>query len=211
MPQCIIPAGYEFWLFPNMLSDEVDILGAFKPLLSLKKPEDGQSHWGTRIGGLVGTALMVYMLYAYSPDERTIKRNLKAANENILDMFHSGTTQSIGDGTGYQPPKFGADRNIDVGSIRQHIMNEKLRKREEAARAKRQAAEGGAPDASQGKGQTTGSREGSDVEAPSEPADMNGTAAHSDPEVESEAASGTADTPSASSDGTSEDEARTEL
>ena len=175
--KCMPVAGYEFWLFPNMLSDQVDIVGAFKPLLSFGKPEDGQSHWGTRIGGLVGTGLMIYMMYAYSPDERTIKNNLKAANENILDMFHSGgPAKSIGDGTGYQAPKFGAERNIDVGSIRQHMMNEKIRKRQEAAKAKAQGAEGGA-EGSQGAANDSdaGSPESSDSEAASDPESADNT------------------------------------
>lgn len=183
-------AGYEFWLFPNMLSDQVDVVGAFKPLLSFGKPEDGQSHLGTRIGGLLGTGLLIWMMYAYSPDERTIKNNLKQANENILDMFHSGTTKSIGDGTGYQPPKFGSDRNIDVGSIRQHIMNEKIRKREEATKAKKQAAAGvtegeGTPDAASDA--ASGSQEeASGSEAPSGSEGAESTEADIELEVESE-------------------------
>lgn len=161
-----------------MLSDQVDIVGAFKPLLSFGKPEDGQSHLGTRIGGLVGTGLMIYMMYAYSPDERTIKHNLKQANENILDMFHSGTTKSIGDGTGYQPPKFGSDRHIDVGSIRQHIMNEKIRKRQEAAQAKKQGVDG----------VTEGSEEASNASETleSQPEDADGTDAGSETGADSE-------------------------
>jgi hypothetical protein len=138
-------AGYEFWLFPNLLSDQVDIVGAFKPLHSFEKPKDGQSHIGTRIGGLVGTVLMVYMMYVYSPDEKTIARNLAQANDSILDMFHSTAKQSIGDGTGYQPPKFGSERTMDVGSIRQHMMNEKIRKRQEKKKAKKDGVEESKP------------------------------------------------------------------
>lgn len=165
-----------------MLSDQVDVVGAFKPLLSFGKPEDGQSHWGTRIGGMVGTGMMIYMLYAYSPDERTIKNNLKQANDNILDMFHSGgPAKSIGDGTGYQPPKFGSDRNIDVGSIRQHLMNEKLRKREEAAKAKKDLAEGRVPEDSQGAANDSSadSQGASDIEVDSEPEGAESTATDS--------------------------------
>ena len=96
-------------------------------------------------------------------------------------MFHSGgPAKSIGDGTGYQAPKFGAERNIDVGSIRQHMMNEKIRKREEAAKAKKQAAAGGAEDAQGSMHETsTDSSESSDSEAPSEPVSADNTDADS--------------------------------
>lgn len=133
-------AGYEFWLFPNLLSDQVDILGAFVPLLTFQKPEDGKSHLGTRIGGFLGVGFMMYVFYVYTPDESTL--TFERANESILDMFNNQQKPGLGPGAGYVPPKFGNDRNIDVEKIRQAQLNEKQRLKEEAAKRRRAAAEG---------------------------------------------------------------------
>jgi hypothetical protein len=148
-------AGYEFWLFPNMLSDQVDVVGAFKPALSFQKPADGQSHMATRVTGVLAGGVMIYMLYVYTPDEKTLKANLQKANTSILDMIHSVNTPSIGagDSGNYQPPpQFGADRTIDIDKIRQRIFQEKIKQREEKARQKaeeaKRAAEGQSEDGS---------------------------------------------------------------
>jgi hypothetical protein len=87
-------AGNEFWLFPNLLSDQVDILGAFVPVISFTKPEDGKAHWGTRIGGVFGSAAMIYMLYVYSPDEKTIIKDVKGMGDSILDMFNNAQVRA---------------------------------------------------------------------------------------------------------------------
>ena len=129
-------AGYEFWLFPNLLSDQVDLVGAFKPLYSLGKPADGKSHLGTRIGGFVGVAFMLYVFYVYTPDEQAIGKGFENANDSILGMFEGGPKKSIGPGSEYVQPKFGSDRNMDIDKIRQNILLEKQRKREEAQRRK---------------------------------------------------------------------------
>jgi hypothetical protein len=137
--QRLCRAGYEFWLFPNLLSDQVDLLGAFIPFVSFQKPADGKSHLGTRIGGFVGVSCMMYMFYVYTPDESTM--SFERANESILDMFSNANKPGIGPGVGYVAPKFGNDRNIDVDKIRQQILLEKQRKKEEAMRKKAQGIE----------------------------------------------------------------------
>lgn len=127
-------AGYEFWLFPNLLSDQVDLLGAFKPLYSFEKPADGKSHLGTRIGGFFGVACMLYVFYFHSPDEKAINSGMDAT-QDILGMLKKGPQASIGPGD-YVQPKFGSDRTMDIDKIRQNILLEKQRKREEAQRRK---------------------------------------------------------------------------
>ena len=133
MPGC---AGYEFWLFPNLLSDQVDLIGAFIPLQSFGKPEDGKSHLGTRIGGFLGVSFMIYAFYVYSPDESTL--SLKKTNESILDMFNNVQKPGLGPGTGYGPPQFGNDRNVDVEKIRQARLLEIQRRKEEAQKRRAQ-------------------------------------------------------------------------
>lgn len=138
--QSICCAGYEFWLFPNLLSDQVDLIGAFVPLLSFEKPADGKSHIGTRVGGFLGVSFMLYAFYAYTPDEGTM--TFQKTNESILDMFNNANKPGIGPGTGYVPPKFGNDRNVDIEKIQQARLLEIQRRKEEAAR-KRAAGERG--------------------------------------------------------------------
>jgi hypothetical protein len=118
-------------------------VGAFVPLMSFAKPEDGKSHLGTRIGGFIGVGFMMYMFYMYTPDESTMK-SFEKANESILDMMHNVNRPGLGPGTGYVPPKFGSDRNIDPDQIRQMRFAEKQRLKEEAQKRKA-AAEAGHP------------------------------------------------------------------
>lgn len=110
------------------------------PLLTFQKPEDGKSHLGTRIGGFLGVGFMMYVFYVYTPDESTL--TFERANESILDMFNNQQKPGLGPGTGYVPPKFGNDRNIDVEKIRQAQLNERQRQKEEAAKRRKAAAEG---------------------------------------------------------------------
>lgn len=141
-------AGYEFWLFPNLLSDQVDILGAFKPTMSFAKPADGKSHLGTRVGGVFSTALLFYMMYVYSPDEKTIKANLQKAENSILDMVQQVNNPSLGTGSSYeQNTQYGTDRNLDPEKIRRHLMNEKLKKKQEREKAKKRGSHEGEADA----------------------------------------------------------------
>jgi hypothetical protein len=121
----------------------VDLVGAFVPLMSFEKPADGKSHLGTRIGGFIGVGFMMYMFYVYTPDESTMK-SFEKANESILDMMNNVHRPGLGPGTGYVPPKFGSDRNIDPDQIRQMRFAEKQRLREEAQKRKA-AAEAGQP------------------------------------------------------------------
>jgi len=119
----------------------VDILGAFKPTMSFSKPADGQSHLGTRVGGVISTVLLFYMMYVYSPDEKTIKANLQKAESSILDMVQQVNNPSLG--TGEQQSQYGTDRNLDPEKIRRHMMNEKLRKRQEREDAKKRGGRNG--------------------------------------------------------------------
>ena len=125
-------AGYEWWLFPNLLSDQVDLIGAFIPLYSCKKPEPGKSHLGTRIGGFVAVSFMMYAFYYYTPDESAIG---KPKGNDWDDVWKRGPQQSLGTGA-YQPPKFGTDRNVDVEKIRQARLVKLQAKREEMLRKK---------------------------------------------------------------------------
>lgn len=111
--------------------------------MSFGKPEDGQSHLGTRVGGVISTALLFYMMYVYSPDEKTIKANLQKAESSILDMVQQVNNPSLGTGSNYeQQSQYGTDRNLDPEKIRRHRMNEKLRKKQERESAKKRPAKG---------------------------------------------------------------------
>ena len=96
-------AGYEFWLFPNLLSDQVDLIGAFVPLLSFEKPADGKSHLGTRVGGFLGVSFMLYVFYVYTPDESSL--SFQKTNESILDMFNTANKPGIGPRHGLRAAK----------------------------------------------------------------------------------------------------------
>eukprot|EP00892_Ulva_mutabilis_P003469 jgi/Ulvmu1/1494/UM011_0224.1 len=165
-------SGYEFWLFPNLLSDQVDILGAFKPTMSFGKPADGQSHLGTRVGGVVSTVLLFYMMYVYSPDEKTIKANLQKAESSILDMVQQVNNPSLGTGSSYeQQSQYGTDRNLDPEKIRRHMMNEKLRKKQERESAKKRGAKGGDAGAGEAEAGQVGSSDAGPPNSAEESAD----------------------------------------
>ena len=133
-----VAAGYEFWLFPNLLSDQVDLIGAFVPFVSFEKPADGKSHLGTRIGGFLGVSFMLYVFYVYTPEDPSFQKT----NESILDMFSNANKPGIGPGAGYVPPKFGNDRNVDIEKIQQARLLE-IQRRKEEAQKKRAAGEAG--------------------------------------------------------------------
>lgn len=137
--------------------------------MSFAKPADGKSHLGTRVGGVISTGLLFYMMYVYSPDEKTIKANLQKAENSILDMVQQVNNPSLGTGSSYeQSSQYGTDRNLDPEKIRRHLMNEKLKKKQEREKAKRRGTaetEAGASNSTDETGSSDGSSTGANEEA----------------------------------------------
>lgn len=140
-----VVSGYEFWLFPNLISDQVDFLGAFMPAVSFGKPADGRSHWASRLACMIGCSLLLYVLFMYSPHEKGLAMDVRKAHDSILDMFNLAANPSIASGIegGSQqfqpPPMFGNDRTIDPEKIRQRMFQDR-HTRVERARAQAEAA-----------------------------------------------------------------------
>mmetsp|Transcript_28438 Transcript_28438/g.62577 ORF Transcript_28438/g.62577 Transcript_28438/m.62577 type:complete len:308 (+) Transcript_28438:149-1072(+) len=82
-----IISGYSFWLFPNMMSDEVSVLDAFKPIISFEAPGRGKSAWKQRLatGAILG--VVMYMLYTHSPDVDLLKEEARKAHESLVDYL----------------------------------------------------------------------------------------------------------------------------
>ncbi|GIL53152.1 hypothetical protein Vafri_8825 [Volvox africanus] len=97
-----IVTGHSFWLFPNMMSDEVGVLDAFSPVLSYERPKKGsRTQIVTRLITLVLVTGSIYMLYQHSPDAEKLAASAKEAHDSILDyldvyakgkMFITGNT-----------------------------------------------------------------------------------------------------------------------
>ncbi|GLC33605.1 hypothetical protein PLESTB_000094600 [Pleodorina starrii] len=83
-----IVTGHSFWLFPNMMSDEVGVLDAFSPVLSYERPKKGSR---TQIAARLLTLLLVsgtvYMLYQHTPDADKLAASAKEAHDSILDYL----------------------------------------------------------------------------------------------------------------------------
>lgn len=82
-----IVTGRHFWLFPNMMSEEVGVFEAFKPVVSLEKPDASKYQVLSRIATLVLSAGLVYMLYTHSPDQATMKAGAKKAHDSVLEFL----------------------------------------------------------------------------------------------------------------------------
>lgn len=130
--------------------------------MSFAKPADGKSHLGTRVGGVLSTGLLFYMMYVYSPDEKTIKANLQKAENSILDMVQQVNNPSLGTGSSYeQSSQYGTDRNLDPEKIRRHLMNEKLKKKQEREQAKRRGHKESEPGSAANSTEETSAPDGS--------------------------------------------------
>ncbi|KAG2446737.1 hypothetical protein HYH02_008298 [Chlamydomonas schloesseri] len=83
-----IATGHSFWLFPNLMSDEVGVLDAFSPVMSYERPKKGsRSQLAARLLSLVLAAGVVYVLYTHSPDAESLKAGAKEAHDSILDYL----------------------------------------------------------------------------------------------------------------------------
>lgn len=85
-----IPTGTAFWIFPNMLADDVPITAAFKPLYSYDPPEEGKgTHWALRVGALAVVACICSVLYTVAPDKTEVASGAKQAHDALLEWLVS--------------------------------------------------------------------------------------------------------------------------
>lgn len=85
--------GYSIWIFPNMMSDTVGVLDAFKPLITVEAPSEGKSQWKQRLGAGIVICGVVYVLATNSPDVDVLKEELNAAHDSFfeyLDLHSKG-------------------------------------------------------------------------------------------------------------------------
>ncbi|PNH11496.1 Translocation protein SEC62 [Tetrabaena socialis] len=83
-----IASGHSFWLFPNLMSDEVSVFDAFAPVMSYDKPKKGsRTQIAARVLTLALAAGTVYMLYQNTPDAEQLAATAKEAHDSILDYL----------------------------------------------------------------------------------------------------------------------------
>ncbi|GFR49441.1 hypothetical protein Agub_g11499, partial [Astrephomene gubernaculifera] len=83
-----IATGHSFWLFPNLMSDQVGVLDAFSPALSYERPKKGsRTQLLSRLAALLLVGGVVYMLYQHTPDAEALKASAKEAHDSILDYL----------------------------------------------------------------------------------------------------------------------------
>ena len=82
-----ILTGQSFWIFPNLLSDEVPFSEALLPRLSLQRNEDDKSSLlkrGTTVGFMI---LVSYFLSEHGPDKSAVKMFTFKAHDQVLSML----------------------------------------------------------------------------------------------------------------------------
>ncbi len=83
-----IPTGTAFWIFPNMLADDLPITAAFTPVYSYTAPDKG-THWALRVGVLVVVGSICSVLYTVSPGKGEVATGARQAHDALLDWLMS--------------------------------------------------------------------------------------------------------------------------
>ncbi|CAD7695640.1 unnamed protein product [Ostreobium quekettii] len=88
--------GYEVWLFPQLL-DSDDVTTMFKPAFTCEKAKGKMSHWLLRLVCASMAAVLVWFLYAYSPDRATVKEGAKKAYDSYMEFMRQDTKSLAGE------------------------------------------------------------------------------------------------------------------
>ena len=78
--------GYSIWIFPNMMSDTVGVLDAFRPVITIDPPEAGKSQWKQRLGAGIVLVGFFYIL-ATNTDVDVLKEELLAGHDSLFEYL----------------------------------------------------------------------------------------------------------------------------
>lgn len=118
-----IATGHSFWLFPNLMSDEVSVFDAFSPVVSYERPKKGsRTQIAARLLTLALAGGVLYVLYTHTPDAEKLAASAKEAHDSILDYLDvygkgkMGITGNTTSGTAGPGAGTGAGAGAGAGS-----------------------------------------------------------------------------------------------
>eukprot|EP00210_Caulerpa_lentillifera_P009539 g9097.t1 len=79
--------GCDFWILPNVMSDELPLKEAFTPIVSYTKGEGIKSHFLLRLMSACGLAVLCWFLLSRNPGGKVVKDRAKEAHDIILDFL----------------------------------------------------------------------------------------------------------------------------
>lgn len=109
-----LATGRSFWLFPNIMSDQVGLTEAFWPIISYETPTEGGTKPVVRAAAALLLAATTYAVYSYSPDIHLREQVNKAHDSllNFVDMY--GSSQGL----------LGGGENATAGGVPLNVTGE---------------------------------------------------------------------------------------
>lgn len=99
--------GQSFWLFPNLLSDDVGVIEAFIPMLSFTtRGKDKPSQLAARLAAGLSFGVFIYALWAVTPDEDVLEENLGKYHDLLMQYMDVSRPLLEGSTTGAAAPLY---------------------------------------------------------------------------------------------------------
>lgn len=86
--------GKHFWLLPNVMSDELPVVEAFKPLYTMDK-DAKKPDLLSRVVALVGAGLVFWALYRTGPDGSSVRQATQRAHDDLLEFFNLAAPKQL--------------------------------------------------------------------------------------------------------------------
>lgn len=86
--------GVHFWLLPNVMSDELPVVEAFKPLYSLDK-DAKKPDILSRLVALGGAGMVFWALYRTGPDGASVRQATQRAHDDLLEFFNLAAPKQL--------------------------------------------------------------------------------------------------------------------